>query len=435
MRVIAAVLAVFMLCSCSNLQFGVNELLSPPRLSQQQSEIYDAIELAVGTDAFKLKYPRRGENLSACVFNDLDNDGTQEAVVFYELTVNGVTSSWMSVLNQNGGKWKSRHQIPGSGGEIDFIDFAPVEQSGVNNIIVGWNPSGQEGLICNVYSYSESGVALSYQGNYDEVLIVDVDSNDLDELLLCTKNGSKGAVMSLAKYRFGRIVKTSEVEMPTAMTEYEKLTFGKLTNGLSAVFADVYLGDEQMTTCIAAVDTENSIIEELNGEDIGIFESFERPVPTLCSSDVNGDGLIDIPVSTLLPGYDNKREQQPLYLTEYKTIKNGELITVAGYIVNFAAGYQFKMPYEWGDRVTVKTHSETNEWSFVIFNSSLHESTAELLRIKVVSPSDYQDKLETAKYQTIAQKGVNSYQMYVPKASYPGYSISENYAAELLELL
>ena len=122
-RVIAAVLAVFMLCSCSGLQFGVNELLSPPRLTARQAEIYDAIELALGTDAFAFRYPRRGENLSACVFNDIDKDGRQEAVVFYELAVNGVTSSWMSILCENENGWKSRHQIPGEGGDIIQIVF------------------------------------------------------------------------------------------------------------------------------------------------------------------------------------------------------------------------------------------------------------------------------------------------------------------------
>ena len=241
--------------------------------------------------------------------------------------------------------------------------------------------------------------------------------------------------MSMAKFRAGRIVKTSEVKLPTSMTGYEQLTFGKLTSGLSAVFADLKAGDSEMTTFIAAIDTENSIIDELKGEDIGIFESFDRPVPTVCCKDVNGDGLIDIPVSTLMPGYDDSSEQQAVYLTEYKTVRNGELVTSAAYIVNFAAGYQLKMPNEWKDRVTVKTLTDANEWSFCIFNKSLHESVTELLRIKVVSPSAYQDKFETADYKTIAQKGVNSYQIYIPKGNYPGYTITEKRAESLLELL
>ncbi|MBQ4538790.1 MAG: hypothetical protein II995_04190 [Oscillospiraceae bacterium] len=434
-KIIPALLSVLMLTSCSGLQFGVNELITPPRLTAQQSEIYDAIELAVGTDAFKFRYPRRGENLSACVFHDLDHDGDEEAIAFYELTVNGTTSSWMSILDEDKNGWKSRNQIPGEGGEIDFVSFAPVENENSSNIIVGWNASGQEGNICKVYGFANDAVTLSFEGEYDEVMIKDVDGNGLDELLLCTKGRTRNGIMSLVKYRSGRIVKTSEVELPSAMTGFEQLTYGKFTSGLSAVFADIYLGSDEMTTFVAAVDERRSVISELRSEDIGIFESFERPVPTLCSNDVNGDGLIDIPISILLPGYEESGEQQPLYLTKYKTVKQGELENASSYIVNFAAGYQFKMPESWDEKVTVKRLSEANEWSFCIFNKSLHESTTELMRIRVISPSSYHDKLETAKFETVAQKGINSYQIYIPSGSYPGYSITMQQAKNLLELL
>ena len=93
------------------------------------------------------------------------------------------------------------------------------------------------------------------------------------------------------------------------------------------------------------------------------------------------------------------------------------------------------MPAAWDDKVTVKRLSDANEWSFCIFNKSLHESTTELMRIRVISPSSYQDKLETAKFETVAQKGINSYQIYIPNGSYPGYSITRQQAENLLELL
>lgn len=45
-----------------------------------------------------------------------------------------------------------------------------------------------------------------------------------------------------------------------------------------------------MTTRIAALDTQKSIIEELPGEELGIYESFDRPTPTLYCRDINQDG-------------------------------------------------------------------------------------------------------------------------------------------------
>lgn len=436
LRRATVIAACLLLCSCSELQLGVDELISAPRLTEDQSAIYDAIEMAVGTDSFKLKYPRRGDYLSACAMADLDHDGQDEAVVFYELTVGSSTSTWLGVLAQQAdGVWKSRYQLPGEGGEVDFVNFAPVEQAGASNIIVGWSVAGQEANLCKVYSYADGSITVGYEGGYSEVLIADVDQNGLSELVLCTKNFNRQATMSLIKYRAGRIVRTSEVPMPSAMTDYARLTYGKLTEGLYAVFADIYLGDDEVTTRIAAIDTKKSIIEELASEELGIYASFDRAAPTLYCDDVNGDGLIDIPLSYPLPGYSSADETEAIYYTEYLSVIDGELGTVQRSIENFSAGYRLRLPESWRGGVTVKRQPDTGEWRFVIYGESLEQSDAELLRIKVVAPSDYQDKFETAQYETIATKGVNRYMVHIPEQRYPGYSVTLEQVRQLFSLI
>ncbi len=434
-RLTAALLALLLLTSCNGVSMGVEELLSPPRLTAEQSAIYDAIETAVGTDSFKLKYPRRGNYLSACVLTDLDRDGIDEAIAFYELTVNGVTSAWMSILVQKDGAWKSRQELPGEGAEIDFIDFAPIDSADHNNIVVGWIVAGQENMLCKIYSYDET-VSLQYEGSYNEFLIQDVDRNGLSEVVLCTAGGgSRAAVMSLVKYRSGRIVRTSEVQMPSAMTGYAQLVCGQLTSGLTAIFADIYLGNDEVTTRIAALDAKKSIIEELPSEELGIFESFDRPTPTLYCRDINQDGQIDLPVVRPLPGYEKANERDAIYLTQYKSVIDGRLETVSSMVVNFQNGYRFTLPSNWVNSVTVRRQSDTGEWRFVLYHDDLDSSATELLRIRVTSPSDYQDKFETAEYRTVATKGVNSYQIYLPEGRYPGYSLDYEQAQELFALL
>ncbi|MEG2203842.1 MAG: hypothetical protein RRY21_01650, partial [Oscillospiraceae bacterium] len=246
------------------------------------------------------------------------------------------------------------------------------------------------------------------------------------------------AVMRLVQYRSGRIVRTSEVRMPTGMTGYQQLRVGPLTPGLNAIFADLMLGGKLMTTKIAVVEQSGitTTITELTEEELGIYESFDRPVPTLNCDDVNGDGFVDIPVSSPLPGYEGSSEGDKLYLTEYKSILEGSLTTVQRSVVNYAEGYQVKIPDGWADgAVTVRRQPDTGEWRFVRYNGSLTESTTELLRIKVVSPSVYQDKFETAVYRTLATKGVNEYMAHIPSEQYPGFSITENQLSEMFSLL
>ena len=76
----AAILSIAALTGC---QATIENLLTAPKLTQEQSEIYQALINSSGS-SIKLKYPRGGEYRSAFVLQDIDSDGTQEALVFYE---------------------------------------------------------------------------------------------------------------------------------------------------------------------------------------------------------------------------------------------------------------------------------------------------------------------------------------------------------------
>ncbi|MEG2174688.1 MAG: hypothetical protein RR135_04295, partial [Oscillospiraceae bacterium] len=426
------------LCSC-NLPLGMNELMNPPRLTADQAALYDALEGAIGTDSFKFKYPRRGDYLSACILRDLDRDGIEEAIAFYELTFNGATSTWMSVLAQQDGVWKSVKEIAGPGGEVDLVSFAPITAQDRDNIVVGWFMPGKDDMGCAIYDYRNRQLGKAYDSEfeYSEMMIHDVDSDGLDELVLCTQSSIRSPVMRLVKFRSGRISRTSEVAMPSGLTGYAQLSFGKLTVGLPAIFADIAMGGDMVTTRLAAIDTSGgtTVLTELSPEDLGIYESFDRQMPTLYCEDVNGDGLEDIPVSHPLPGYENSAAGERVTMIEYRSVVNGSLESVLHTVVNHASGYQVKIPIEWVDRVTVRRQPDTGEWRFVLPANGKADDDTELLRIKVVSPAVYQDKLETVEYHRLATKGVNEYMAYIPSGIYPGLSITYDKLDEFFALL
>lgn len=431
-RLLALFLSAFLLSGC-NLTLGTEDLLVPPKLTAEQAALNDALAKALGTSSFRLKYPRRGESLSAFVFHDLDRDGVQEAIAFYELTVGGTTSTWMSVLAKDEGGWKSIYDIPGGGSEIDAIAFAPVSDGEADNIIVGWSVPGQDYCTASIYSFDGKSVETLFSGDYNEWLITDVDGDALSELFLCTLNAARPAVVRLVKYRNGAVSVADELPLPSAMTGFEQLLFGPLTENLSAFLADINLSGGQVSTVIAAVD--RSSLESISEEDLGIYVSFDRTPPTLNCRDINGDGFVEIPVNHPLPGYEEFDEVEKLYLTDFMGIRDGSLFTAMSVAVNFAEGYLVQFPKEWPDGVTVRQQSDTREWRFVLYDGDLEDSSVELLRIKVVSPADYQDKFDTLPYQKLASKGTKEYYGYIPPGDYPGYSITYEELAGLFSLL
>ena len=76
-----AVIVSVALSSCS--AASVEELLSPPRLDEEQTAIYEALRTAAG-GSVSLKYPKSGQYRSAFVVENIDDEPTNEAIVFYE---------------------------------------------------------------------------------------------------------------------------------------------------------------------------------------------------------------------------------------------------------------------------------------------------------------------------------------------------------------
>ena len=88
-KIIALVLLAGSLLSCLSGCYyygtgaGTDNLLVPPKLTAKQSEIYKALEEQVGSN-INLRYPKTGEYRSAFVIKNIDDEPTNEALVFYQ---------------------------------------------------------------------------------------------------------------------------------------------------------------------------------------------------------------------------------------------------------------------------------------------------------------------------------------------------------------
>ena len=93
----------------SGCTFGssIDNLMAPPKLSVEQEQIYSALTDATGT-SISLKYPKSGKYLSAFIIEDIDGDGGNEALVFYERNGLGVEENTLriNVLDQDDGNWR-----------------------------------------------------------------------------------------------------------------------------------------------------------------------------------------------------------------------------------------------------------------------------------------------------------------------------------------
>ncbi len=437
-RILTGILILLMLTSCSpSALLGVEDLLHPPKLTEEQTKIFEALQNDRGTSGIKLKYPRSGQFQSAFVLQDIDEDGQDEAIVFYELDSSKEALARINILDQQDGEWHSQYDVPGMGRNIDYVRFANLSEPNSNDIVIGWDNANAAEMTVSVYTYKNQVLNTIFDSNYSEILISDLDANGMDEMLLLSNNTVTGASRArLVKGSKGKVFTVSGVSLSRSYNGYLQMIAGSLPGKSVAIFIDGITETGEIGTEVLYLEEGNLVSafkKDLQNSELLIGTL--RPARLACS-DVNGDGYIEIPSMSLLPGYEEAESK--MYFTQYLTLEIGAVnqVSVAETnIVNQAEGYRLKFPESWVGQVTVSQQVETGEMRFFVYQGNLDDDSRELLRIRVYSEKDYQDQFAVENYRTIKTKGLFRYYAYIPPNTEEPLAINYAQLRELFTLL
>lgn len=386
----AVLLAAMTLTGCS---FGtpVENLLSPPVMSQIQEDIQNALTDAVGSDITPV-YPRSGEYRSAYVICDLDGDGREEAVAFYR-NEDDPSRVRVNVLSNEDG-WHSvfDHAAPGSSVESVYITKFSSDNI---YLAVGYGYAARADKTLCVYDYTDGRLANRYSEVYSRLEYVDINLDGGDDIVLLNGNTDEHpAYASLVTDTGEGVDCTSAVRMRNTTAELVHSVSGGLGGGAAAVFAD---------SASASGNISTEIIYCVEGElrDPAAMDDSEIPSLTsrrgLYSTDIDGDGVVEIPTIEPFPGY---RDTESQYVTNWNVYENYTLVNKYSSLYEPKSGYCFMLPVRWDGLVTVRTDSSSGEKVFYKFNTTLAESRLELMRIAVCAPSQ-KDDLELKGYYEV----------------------------------
>ena len=384
----AAVLSCSVLMSGCSFGGSVDSLLSAPKLSEEQSAVYEALIKSVGKD-IRLKYPRSGEYRSAFVFADIDGEPDREAVVFYEKAgeTEGGGNVRINVIDRRGGKWTSVYDHAGAGTGIDRIIFSELGESGRQNVIIGYTLLSGERSV-QIYGYENGLLSTEYSDSYSTMFSADLERDGKNELILI-RPGNQMRKASLSSVstdpESGVIAETGSVALDESAAEFVSVAAGYVGKETPAIFIDGLSGGQLTTEIIYSVDGQ--LRNPLYLGESGLIEKTRRPAGYLCT-DIDLDGVIEIPTLTLFPGYSEDASGTKLYSTDWNVFDNYSITKKYSSFYNVSDGYCFILPSRWDGVVTVKRDAATGEAVFCKFRSDLENSTVELLRIAVASEEE-----------------------------------------------
>ncbi|MDR0944048.1 MAG: hypothetical protein LBM41_05900 [Ruminococcus sp.] len=408
-KIFTVLLSLMLLTSCSS-GFQTESLLSPPKLSAEQEAIYAALTRSVG-ERITLKYPRSGQYRSAVTVADIDGDGGTEAIAFYEReasinsakTTNTANESplRMNILDKNAaGDWYSVYDHTGVGTDVDRLIISPLGSSPTPLLTVGFiQVSGSK--TARIYSYVDNRLSGDFSDNYELCFTVDINRDSRYELCLLHKSSNdRDAFVSLVSVEGNLIYEWGSAPLSKGAVDFPNIVSGALTAKTAALYIDSSNGEETRTDIVyspAPGRLRNPMyLPESNLSDMTVRAA------GLYSSDIDGDGLLEIPVTAPFPGYGNfssvpesLQSVNWIYLDNYRLVKK--------YSSYYAAdeGYAFLFPGRWDGVVTVRIDEETLETVFVKYTPGADlADMPELLRIAMTeggNPGRIED-LDTYKH-------------------------------------
>jgi len=454
MLLAAAVLTGLSLSGCSSFTTDTESLMSPPKLTEEQSLLHSALREVVGED-YHLKYPKaNGDANSAFIFRDLDRDGEDEAMVFYSAD-SAENDTRMNILKKTDGVWYSVYEVSTSSADVSSVDFAKTaEESEV--VLIGWMMSSGDEI--GVYRFDGLSMGTLYTGKCDAYRVVDLDADGWNEIMVFTGSSSGRYQARMLYEDTGTIELTNSVRIACPASSFLKVTEGKLEENRRALFLDSQVSEGVYTSeaLIYEADTLSRLIPTLK-EDGGkgitvvdeiVLERMLRYSAVLCG-DIDGDGLIEMPCaysaqaagqtteglseSSSEPASEAAPEKPPEETSEeqeevrpeageanpicyMKYEGDGFAVCWIG-VANARSGWAFAFPEDWIGAVTAEPYSAYNEWRFLAPEDA---GGYEILRIRASNAGEYQDRFEES-YTLIAEDGDTNYYLSVTADSGAAY--------------
>lgn len=402
--------------SCSYTGASVDSLLRPPRLNEEQNAIYTALTRELQTEDIKLVYPQKGDYRSAFTIVNLDDEPTNEAVVFYQASSSSAIRA--NLLDQRDNQWISLYDMALEGTQIEDIDVlnvgigVPMLALGLNFVSDGSNLlrlfAFRDGVLENITSYS-----------YQVKAVGDFTEDGVDDLLIIGIAESEVAPQAkLITYGTGGFIETASVYINPNITQYSNVALGYLPSGKAAVYLDAYTGTDSMTTEILSFQQQAGgayqVVNLTSGKG-HVPNATDRPATGATCYDWGNDGVIEAPGLILLPGY-LEGSANTAYLTDWYIYYEDDGFTYyKSSYVNNVLGYALDFPESWIGRVSVQQTSEENELLFFEYREGGGEPLkTELLYIKVAKKSDWENGLY-ADYELIQAQGQIVYLAKIPK--------------------
>ncbi|MCJ8012508.1 VCBS repeat-containing protein [Paenibacillus sp. KQZ6P-2] len=367
----AAFFLLLLLSGCSFISDPVL-MMKTPELPAEKESLRSIVMANLPEDASLIRSNEENDT-NVIHFVDLDNDGVNEAVVFYETPDQTIGIHGM-IFRKTTGTWVKQITFDGAGKVLESLYFKDMTNDGRVDIVAGYSIGNEETQnYVFIYSYTGKTVERVLEHPYTNFVISDMNKDHVNDLTIVELKHGESNFITTFQYEDGSFLELDKLEMKPYIYDYYNVVAGKVYvdpegNSVEGIVLDATLsnvGEASFTTVIVMEDGKLKSVLPNQDQTYRNYRVY--------SEDINNDGIIEIPLLNPPIGwsYFKNQDEIPYFCSYYQWDGKSGLKFVAEKYHDFKYDFDFGFfPPEWHNKITVDTKSEMNKYlRFVMIDS------------------------------------------------------------------
>ncbi|WP_181393308.1 hypothetical protein [Paenibacillus taichungensis] len=335
-------------------------LMRKPMMSTDKEKLLNVVQREQPPES-KLIRPKDMNNTSMIRVEDLNGDGTREAIVFYETPNENVRIHGM-LLEEQGDSWVKKLTFDVPGNELQSFKVLDITNDGNPDIILGVSLQEQKAL--TAYSYKAGALEQVLGGvPYNQYIIDDVQGNTLDlngdkknDFAIVSLNNSGFASIALYQYDDGSFKEVDRMQTDYTVKEIYNALGGQIAKDKVGIVLDSELDDRSTFSQIIYV------------KDNKLVNAFKSPDQTyrddkILSGDVDNDGIIEFGLKETPKGWEHYVfDSRMWFYTFYQWDGKDNKKFVSFQYRDDADLFHLNLKPEWYGKITIDTKSEKEKY-------------------------------------------------------------------------
>ena len=295
---------------------SVDKLYALPVLPQEYKDLQTTIETTMSELGAEYAVIGYGSYTSTIQLLDMDGDGEQEtAAVFLRVTSAEERPMRVCLFRKGSDNaYRQVHMLSGAGNSINSVAYEDLTGDGSREIIVSWQLSSGVHILA-AYDITGSEAAELMSTAYNETYIVaDLNRDSVQEVVVFQQD-STGEGNNLAEYyeyRDGVMTMTSAALLSDGMRDVTNARAGRLADGRPGVYVTVEMENGRLTDIL--VKEESGLTNVTRDAEIGASIVTARSYTDVGATDINSDGVLEIPRPQPLSPLDPENSSTQYYL-------------------------------------------------------------------------------------------------------------------------